>query len=206
MRLRGTRDTEEGKVDSARQTYGGSLLVALPSLLDANFRRTILFLSHHEPEEGAVGFIMNRPRGENLGDLAIDPITHGLENVPVFEGGPVEFQSLTLVRLLWGKNGACFQALGVEDLTEEDFPPAHDTDPLTADSGLRAFTGHAGWSAGQLEREVAEKSWVVLPATSALLEPVLTVEEGISRWKSLMKELGPWYHLLSEAPDNPGVN
>lgn len=171
----------------------GSLLVALPTLMDANFRRTILFLSHHDTEDGAVAFILNRPRSETLGDLAAAP--SGTDQVPVFEGGPVERQNLILTRLLWDQEGAHLHSLVAEDLGENEY---------TAD--LRAFTGYAGWTAGQLECEISEKSWVVLPATRMLLLPVLTVEEGISRWKSLMKDLGPWYHLLSEAPDDLGLN
>ena len=192
MRLKCIIGTEE-RGPSALRPSRGSLLVALPSLLDTNFRRTILFLSHHDAEDGALGFILNRPRKESLGELAAAP--DGLEQVPVFEGGPVERQNLILTRLLWDQEGASFQSLGEEDLTEKD-----------SAAGLRAFTGYAGWSTGQLEVEIEEKSWIVLPPTSALLAPVLTAEEGISRWKSLMKELGPLHHLLSEAPDDPKLN
>jgi len=161
--------------------------------MDSHFRRTILFLSHHNAEDGAVGFILNRPLKENLGELAGS--TGGLGHVPVFEGGPVERHHLILTRLLWNHEGAHFQSLSEEDLAEKGNTP-----------DLRAFTGYAGWSAGQLEREIEEKSWIVLPPTSALLSTVLTQEEGVSRWKSLMKDLGPWYHLLSEAPDDPKLN
>ena len=192
MLLRGSTDTDR-RNPSSMPPSKGALLVALPALMDAHFRRTILFLSHHDDEDGAVGFILNRPLKENLGELAGS--SGGLGHVPVFEGGPVERQHLILTRLLWNHEGAHFQSLSEEDLAEKE---------NTAD--LRAFTGYAGWTAGQLEREIEEKSWIVLPPTSALISPVLTQEEGVSRWKSLMKELGPWYHLLSEAPDNPSLN
>jgi len=192
MRLSGSADTEMRNPTSMPPSKG-SLLVALPTLMDAHFRRTILFLSHHDAENGAVGFILNRPLTENLGELADS--TDGLGHIPVFEGGPVERQHLILTRLLWDHEGAHFQSL-----SEEDLPEKGNT------SGLRAFTGYAGWSAGQLEGEIQEKSWIVLPPTSALLSPVLTQEEGVFRWKSLMKDLGPWYHLLSEAPDDPKLN
>lgn len=171
----------------------GALLVALPTLMDTHFHRTILFLSHHDNEDGAIGFILNRPMKENLGELSCS--SDGLGHVPVFEGGPVERQHLILAHLLWNHEGAHFQTLSEEDLAEKG-----DT------AELRAFVGYAGWSAGQLEREIEEKSWIVLPPTSALLSPVITREEGVSRWKSLMKDLGPWYHLLSEAPDDPKLN
>lgn len=180
------------------QNHTGSLLVALPTLLDPNFRRTILFLTHHDSEEGAMGFILNRPREENLEDLATAP--EGLAGVPVFEGGPIEKSNLILTRLLWKENGVRFQSLG-----EEDFPENSPQDVFDHDS-LRAFTGYAGWSAGQLEREIAEKSWLTLRPTSAMLLPILAPGDGVTRWKAIMKELGPWYHLLAQAPDDPSLN
>ena len=67
----------------------GSLLVALPTLLDPNFRRTILFLIKHDPSEGAMGVILNRPQSTHLADLN-DSIPERLALIGVFEGGPVE--------------------------------------------------------------------------------------------------------------------
>src|SRR5437762_3204085 len=42
-------------------SLAGSLLVAHPNMLDPNFRRTVLFISEHDPNEGALGVIINRP-------------------------------------------------------------------------------------------------------------------------------------------------
>ena len=41
----------------------GSLLVAHPNMLDPNFRRSVLFISAHDPNDGALGVIINRPSG-----------------------------------------------------------------------------------------------------------------------------------------------
>ena len=37
------------------RNFAGSLLVAHPNMVDPNFRRTVLFVSEHEPNEGALG-------------------------------------------------------------------------------------------------------------------------------------------------------
>jgi len=187
--------------------HTGSLLVALPTLLDSNFRRTILFLSHHDPEEGSMAFIMNRPREFSLSDLAdlanpattLTPVSGGAEQIPVYEGGPVEHKSLIVARIHWHEEQAVFRSLG-----EEEIPS-----PLLSGEDheeVRAFTGYAGWSAGQLEREIEERSWIILPPTVDLLLPVETAEEGIARWRAIMKKLGPWYHLMAQAPDELGMN
>lgn len=196
------------RLHQRKNDLAGSLLVALPTLLDPNFRRTILFLSHHDPDAGSVGFILNRPREIDLGDLA--PVAGSGEHIPVYEGGPVESKSLVVAQLDWHTEGeqARFRTIG-----EEDLPPAAgearcDQDAENAGKGddIRAFTGYAGWSAGQLERELVEKSWIVIPPTPDLLLPVANPEEGTSRWRALMKKLGPWYYLTAQAPDDPSLN
>ena len=80
--------------------------------------------------------------------------------------------------------------------------------PLTtpAEGTPGAARGYAGWSGGQLERELVEKSWVILPPTADLLLPVKTQEEGSARWRAIMKRLGPMYHLMAQAPDELGLN
>lgn len=182
------------------ETHTGSLLVALPTLIDSNFRRTILFLSHHDPEEGSVAFIMNRPREFSLGDMAptLTPVSEEAEQIPVYEGGPVERKSLIVARIHWHEERAVFRSLGEEELPSPSEQEDHEE--------LRAFTGYAGWSAGQLEREIEERSWIILPPTVDLLLPVETAEEGVARWRAIMKKLGPWYHLMAQAPDELGMN
>jgi len=174
----------------------GSLLVAVPTLIDPSFRRTIVFLTRHEQEDGALGVILNRPCQRTLGEVTDPP--EDLKNVPVFEGGPVETNHLLLARILLMESGARFESFAREEVQSET--------QLCDQQGFRAFTGYAGWSAGQLEREVKEKSWLILPPTQALLQTVHTPEEGISRWRNIMRELGPLYRLLAEAPDDLSLN
>jgi putative transcriptional regulator len=179
----------------------GSLLVALPTLLDPNFRRTILFLVNHDPSEGAMGVILNRPKCTRFPEPDDNPGIPSQEEsgrVPVFEGGPVERQQLILARMIVADTSTSFEALGREDgeallekLPEGDF---------------RAFVGYAGWIAGQLEREIAEKSWIILPPSPALLTAAESAEEGAALWLRVMKSLGPWCHLMALAPDDLSLN
>lgn len=184
----------------AWKPLSGSLLVAMPTLHDPNFRRTILFMARHERDEGAMGVILNRPRGETLDSLeGLDPrLAAG--PVPLFEGGPVERNKLLVARMTLLETGARFESFGEEDLSSGMLPGSPDLDDL------RAFVGYAGWTAGQLEREIAEQSWVVMPPTPALLRPVESPEEGTARWRGIMKTLSPWHHLLAQAPDDPRLN
>lgn len=178
--------------DTANMT--GSLLVALPSLLDPNFRRSILFIVRHEPSEGAMGVILNRPTDSLLPDMDRETPPE-LDRVPVYEGGPVERQQLILARMITVGEGAEFEALGRSDATGH-----------LPEGELRAFVGYAGWNCGQLEREITEGSWVLIPPTGELLESVTSTESGDALWRGLMRRLGPRQYLASLAPDDPSQN
>ena len=54
------------------RSLAGSLLIAHPNMLDPNFRRTVLFISAHDPNDGALGVILNRPLDKQVSDLVND--------------------------------------------------------------------------------------------------------------------------------------
>ncbi len=177
------------------QNLAGSLLIAHPSMLDPNFRRAVLFISAHDPRDGAMGVILNRPLDKHVSELVGDPPPDGLADVPVFLGGPV------------GKNQLMFAAFEWEDANglrlnhNVNVDEAHervDEDPAS----IRAFVGYAGWSAGQLEAEVKQQAWILQKPTRAALTP----EHLPKLWFEIMRGLGPWYKLLAAAPDDPSLN
>ena len=181
---------------STPENLTGSMLVAHPRLLDHNFRRTILFLSHHSAEDGAIGLILNRPLKKTFGEVAAQPISDTFKNVELYYGGPVAADHLTLASLQWRTNPAsvAFQSFmgNIEDVhIEPQWRP-----------GLRAFVGYAGWSQGQLEGEIDQKAWLVLPPVRELIE----MKEPENAWRRVMRTSGPLMKLLAEAPDDPEMN
>src|SRR4029077_12471774 len=89
--------------EQAARSFAGSLLVAHPNMLDPNFRRTVLFISEHDPGEGALGVIINRPLDRQVADLVTDTPPAGLAEVPVFLGGPVGKNQLMFAAFEWKK-------------------------------------------------------------------------------------------------------
>lgn len=164
----------------------GSILVAHPGLRDPNFRRTIVFLSHHGEEEGATGFVLNRP---------VEAVAGGDVEWPVFFGGPVEAGRMLLASLQWRENPAMVAFRAFPDGAEVE-------DRRGWEEGLRVFAGYSGWAPGQLERELSENTWLVVVPTRELIE----MREPESAWKAIMRQAGPLMHLLSEAPEDPGRN
>jgi putative transcriptional regulator len=179
----------------APQNLAGSFLAAHPNMLDPNFRRAVLFISSHDPDDGALGVIINRPLDKHVSDLVSELPPDGLADVPVFLGGPVGRNQLTFAAFEWEKG----QGLKLNHNVDMDEASERaGADPAS----VRAFVGYAGWSAGQLEAEMKQQAWIVHKPNRTALKP-----ESLSKlWFNIMRGLGPWYKMLAAAPDDPSLN
>jgi putative transcriptional regulator len=185
-----------GRSGSETPNLSGQLLVAHPSLRDSNFRKTVLFLSAHDTQQGAHGLVLNRPTNKCLVDFLPDRDLAGLGEIPVYLGGPVGPEELTLVSFGWASGEA-----------KVTFHSQLSLDQVKSEAGdswkrIRAFVGYAGWVGGQLESELQQSAWIVHPATESIIDGTSNEET----WFGLMKALGPAYHLLAIAPDDPTLN
>src|SRR5690606_10030301 len=137
----------------------GTLLVAEPPMPDPNFRRTVVLLCDHTTE-GSFGLVLNRPCDFRLAEVAALPFDAALGF-----GGPVQMDTLHYVHP--------YGAL-IEDAhpVVDDVWRGGDFEALTDGveggwldaAAVRFFVGYSGWGAGQLDAEVDEGSWIVLPA------------------------------------------
>src|SRR6059036_2601665 len=131
--------------EQAARSLAGSLLVAHPNMLDPNFRRTVLFISEHDPGEGALGVVINRPLDRQVADLVTEKPPAGLAEVPVFLGGPVGKNQLMFAAFEWNQGDGVKLRHNVG--LEKASAAAGEKKLVT----LCAFVGYAGWGAGQLE-------------------------------------------------------
>ena len=178
----------------APRTLAGQLLVSHPQLRDDHFRETVVLMHTHAAEEGALGVIVNRPLGRVLGQIDSTATLKPLDDVPLFEGGPVSTD-----RLAFG--GWHFPAQGEPEVR---FGLGQDeAENLLKDGRFRlsAYIGYAGWSPGQLENELRMNAWVVCPFDKLCAEL-----EGVELWKKLLERHRPDLRLEADSPDNPGLN
>lgn len=176
-------------------SLAGSLLVAHPNMLDPNFRRSVLFISAHDANDGALGVILNRPLEKQVGDLVTEAPPEGLANLPVFLGGPVGRNQLMFAAFEWhkGEGLKLNHNVAIDEASER----------VTSEPGsIRAFVGYAGWSAGQLEAEMKQKAWIAQAPTRDSLK----TESLPKLWFDIMRGLGPWFKMLAAAPDDPSLN
>jgi putative transcriptional regulator len=184
----------------------GRLLVATPLLGDPNFRRTVILVVEDEPAEGTLGVVLNRPTKVKVGQV-LEPWT-GLVSDPsvVFKGGPVSPNSALGLAMVPGEEEPVgWRALDDTALTARIGLVDLDTPPQLLVGGIasfRVFAGYAGWGAGQLQAEIAEGAWYVVPADPA----DAFAPEPARLWQAVLRRTGGTLALMATYPDDPSHN
>jgi putative transcriptional regulator len=184
----------------------GWLLVATPLLEDPNFKRAVVLIVEHEDVQGTLGVVLNRPTTISVGQVLEQWTDLTTEPSVVFRGGPVAQNSALALAQVPGQDepagwraldGApALARLGLIDL---DTPPRLLAPAI---SRLRVYAGYAGWSPGQLETEIGDGAWYVLPA-----EPGDVFAADPDRlWRQVLRRQNGDLAFLTTYPDDPTLN
>ena len=153
--------------DSA-DPYAPMMLISMPQLADPNFSRTVVLLCEYG-SEGAFGLIVNRPMPQPAHEMVETvPALAIREDVHLFAGGPVDpSRPWVLTSRATLDEDATEVAEGVflsaspsAVRTALQSPPGHD---------VMVLVGYAGWSAGQLDAELAQSAWLLAPVGADLI-------------------------------------
>lgn len=146
----------------------GHFLIAMPAMTDPHFARSVIFICEHN-QNGAMGIVINRPIDMTL-DALFDEVDLPLQDntiaaMPVFFGGPVQVDRGFVLHQPAG-NWKSTLAIGSNTAltTSKDILEA-----VAQGSGpqkLLVTLGYAGWTAGQLEEEIAQNAWLTVRAPS----------------------------------------
>lgn len=170
-------------------------LIAMPSLADPNFQRTVTYICEHN-EQGAMGIVINRPLNLTLGKVFEHmQIASDLPDVghqTVFMGGPVQTErGFVLHRPVgrWDHTLRISEQLGLATSKEilEDIARGAGPDEIFV------ALGYAGWGAGQLEQEMADNAWLSGPADSQIIFQTPWQQ----RWEAAAAAMGVDMHHLS---------
>jgi putative transcriptional regulator len=163
--------------DSDAINLTNHFLIAMPSLSDELFGRSVIFMCEHS-ERGALGLVINKPSAILLPGLfeKID-LQMGREDLtmlPVFQGGPVQTErGFVLHEAIDTEDGETVYAStlsipgGLEMTTSKDVLEA-----MASGAGPRKVfvsLGYASWGEGQLESEITENSWLTVQADPKLI-------------------------------------
>ncbi|MFB6455239.1 YqgE/AlgH family protein [Chitinophaga sp. Hz27] len=177
----------------------GALLIADPFLKDPNFARTVILLCEHQ-EKGSFGFVINKLFDQRLDELIPEVLVTG---VPVYTGGPVQMDTIHFIHQQPDIiNGGMMIAPGIywgghfDNVVESLNQGKIDLDKI------KFFIGYSGWSSGQLEEEMREKSWITSTAT-----PALVFEKGEQHvWQQALKNMGSNFAIMANYPIDPSLN
>ena len=174
----------------------GQLLIAMPSMRDARFTRSVIFMCAHN-ENGAMGLVINRLVGaitfpDLLDQLGIQT-TADTEEIRVHFGGPVE-------------SGRGF-VLHSSDYNQDSTLEVDSKIALTATidilrdiatgSGPRQrlmALGYAGWGPGQLDLEIQDNGWLHVEADDELIFG----DDLNNKWERAIGKLGVSVSMLSD--------
>ncbi|SHK01208.1 putative transcriptional regulator [Roseomonas rosea] len=167
---------------------GGQILIAMPSMEDPRFARSVICLCAHSPE-GAMGIVLNRA----IENLTFDELLKQLDVTPVppqrrirlHAGGPVEGgRGFVLHTQDWSSEGSL--------TIEGGFALTASVDILKAIAsgegprqGLLAL-GYAGWGPGQLESEIQHNAWLSVSPDEAIL---FAEEDQDAKWRRALAKL-----------------
>src|SRR3982751_2553949 len=141
-------------------------LIAMPAMADPHFAHSLTFVCEHS-KDGALGIVVNKPIDMTLSALfeqiEISLADSGLQEAPVHFGGPVQVdRGFVLHRPLgnWQSTLAISDDMGLT--TSKDVLEAVGRGDGPRD--VLVSLGYAGWSAGQLEQELAQNAWLTVAA------------------------------------------
>src|ERR1700730_7099926 len=200
-------DAPRGKA-SARRTpkrgyLDGQMLIAMPTMLDDRFARSVIYVCAHS-NEGAMGIIVNQPAAHiSFPDLLVQldvipaddliQLPTQAEGVKVLKGGPVDTQRGFVLHssdffiensTLLIDEGVCLTATLdiLKAIARGDGPR----------SALLAL-GYAGWEPGQLENEIQHNGWLHCSADAEL---IFGQDTG-GKYEKALKKIGVHLGMLS---------
>ena len=141
-------------------------LIAMPSMLDPMFGGAVVYVCEHNAE-GALGIVINKPTDINIDDffnrldLKFDTEPTALQ--PVLFGGPVQNDRGFVLHAASGDYSSTLEVTATVSFTTS----LDVLEAVAAGTGperLLISIGYSGWSAGQLEYEVAQNCWLTVAA------------------------------------------
>lgn len=170
-------------------------LIAMPTLGDPNFQRTVTYMCQHG-DDGALGIVINRPidlkLADILGQMEIKVESQNIGATQVYYGGPVQPERGFVIH---DGTGQWDSSLAVTDsimlTTSRDIMEA-----IASGNGpdnMLVALGYAGWGGGQLEQEILQNAWLNAPAQNQVIFDL----PADQRWKSAAEQMGIDLDLLS---------
>jgi putative transcriptional regulator len=158
---------------------GGQLLVAMPGMLDARFRKSVIYLCGHS-EAGAMGLVINqRASRMTFRDLLVQldiieadqaiRLPRRISHAHVLKGGPVETSRGFVLHSSDYQIDEVTQPVGRGVAMTATLDILRAMAKQEGPSSAVLALGYSGWGAGQLEREIAANGWLHCASDESIL-------------------------------------
>lgn len=169
-------------------SYKNHFLIAAPNMKDPTFEGTVVYICEHT-KSGAMGIVINRPIHLSVDSLleriGIENENPELKNVFLYDGGPVQVERGFVLHTANKKYNSTMQVTDRIFLsTSKDVLEAVGAKREAPEKFLLSL-GYSGWSAGQLEDELAVSGWLIAPADESIIFDT-PVEERYERSLELL--------------------
>ncbi|GHB57867.1 UPF0301 protein [Psychrosphaera saromensis] len=179
---------------SSMTSLANQFLVAMPALDDSYFGRSVIYICEHD-DEGAMGLVINKSTEIAVNTVLLEmhitdedvdtEATVALDDINVMSGGPVHTDRGFILHngdKKWSSSLKLDDQINVT--TSKDI-----LENLATKAGPEKYLmtlGYAGWTAGQLEQELADNTWLTIDA-----DPDLIFDTPIEdRWEKAVQKLG----------------
>jgi putative transcriptional regulator len=174
---------------------------------DGTFGRSVVLVLDHD-DDGALGVVINRPTPVDVAEVLPTWQPLACEPGVLFQGGPVALDSALGLAVVPGTAEEAEplgwrRVVGRLGLVDLDTPP----EVLAAEvTRLRIFAGYAGWGAGQLEDELRQGAWYVVPADpdGGFADAFTAAPDGL--WRAVLRRQGGDLAMVSTYLDDPSLN
>lgn len=170
-------------------------LIAMPTLQDPNFSRTVTYLCQHN-QDGALGIMVNRQHSMLVGDLldqlSLLPEDPAIAKGPVYFGGPVQPERGFVLHVPCGDWDSTLPVNSQISLTTSRDILEAIAAGQGPDKWLIAL-GYSGWGEGQLEYEIQQNSWL----NGVASEHIIFDLPSEDRWREAAQSIGVDIGLIS---------
>ena len=174
----------------------GQLLIAMPTMRDPRFARSVIYICAHS-DEGAMGLVVNRLIGSlTFADLMEQLNLTEPQNDPekkIHFGGPVETSRGFVLHTAEYKQDETMVVDGTIGLTAT----VDVLRDIAIGGGPRRSLlalGYSGWGPGQLETEIQDNGWLSVDADVALVFDDTDLDH---KWDRAMAKIGVEPSMLS---------
>jgi len=167
----------------------GKLLIAMPSMLDPRFEKSVIFMCAHS-HDGAMGLIINKPiDGISFHELMMKfdiNVMPGATSLPILFGGPVQMgRGFVLHSADYASPDTSMSVSGEYSLTATVDVLRAIAEGHGPKKAILAL-GYAGWGTGQIEAEIMANGWIHCDAD----ESILFDTDYDAKWKAALAKLG----------------